>query len=282
MGGRAWSAEEIATLRSMYEAGEPHKEVASRLGRSVVAVVSALHVHGILRNPFTRLKGRHWTHDELEHARAMYAAGASTTQIATATRRSCISIKRLISERGFVRASAPSIDLAAFNSPTEEWRQSEMTHKTYAVSSLGRVMTLRPGRIGTMLRQWVDDEGYAHVCLTIDGKQKRRAVHVLVADAFHGPKPTPQHQAAHGDGNPQNNAASNIRWATAKENQRDRFEHGTSNWRVDRAALGHAILRVAVGQSVRAAARAESIDEQSLRRVVRLIRGRADEADAAG
>jgi hypothetical protein len=48
----------------------------------------------------------------------------------------------------------------------------------------------------------------------------------LVALAFHGPQPTPEHEAAHNDGIPSNNCDWNIRWATPKENFEDRLYHG--------------------------------------------------------
>lgn len=53
------------------------------------------------------------------------------------------------------------------------------------------------------------------------------AVHSLVCTAFHGPRPSPAHQVAHNNGNPADNAAGNLRWATAKENHGDRVVHGT-------------------------------------------------------
>ena len=58
-----------------------------------------------------------------------------------------------------------------------------------------------------------------------------RACHVsrLVLEAFDGPAPSDKHQCAHGDGNPDNNHWTNLRWATASENQMDRVGHGTSN-----------------------------------------------------
>jgi hypothetical protein len=53
--------------------------------------------------------------------------------------------------------------------------------------------------------------------------------HVLVCEAFHGPRPSPDHEVAHCDGNRANNRSSNVRWATPKENAADRSLHGTQS-----------------------------------------------------
>ena len=58
------------------------------------------------------------------------------------------------------------------------------------------------------------------------GEYRHIGVHTLIAEAFHGPRPTPEHQVAHFDGNPSNNCAWNLRWATAAENAQDRDRHG--------------------------------------------------------
>jgi hypothetical protein len=46
-----------------------------------------------------------------------------------------------------------------------------------------------------------------------DGERQCVYEHIAVCLAYHGPKPTPFHEAAHGDGNPQNNSKENLRWA---------------------------------------------------------------------
>jgi hypothetical protein len=58
--------------------------------------------------------------------------------------------------------------------------------------------------------------------------QKRFCVrgHVMVLETFVGPRPA-GHQAAHNDGTTDNNAVSNLRWATPKANARDKEGHGT-------------------------------------------------------
>lgn len=61
------------------------------------------------------------------------------------------------------------------------------------------------------------------------GTKKNLFVHRVVAYAFIGPQPSPEHQVAHKDGDRLNNRAFNLRWATGIENQADRIEHGTAN-----------------------------------------------------
>lgn len=69
--------------------------------------------------------------------------------------------------------------------------------------------------------------GYLQVLVYGDGTPRRtRRVHALICEAFHGPRPSSKHQVAHWDGDPSNNAASNLRWATAAENIGDKSRHG--------------------------------------------------------
>ena len=51
-----------------------------------------------------------------------------------------------------------------------------------------------------------------------------------VCEKFHGPPPTPDHQAAHscGKGHEGCIAPYHLSWKTVAGNQQDRFEHGTS------------------------------------------------------
>jgi hypothetical protein len=51
-------------------------------------------------------------------------------------------------------------------------------------------------------------------------------VHEVVLEAFVGPRP-PGHQCAHWDGDRFNNALTNLRWATPRENAADKRRHGT-------------------------------------------------------
>ena len=117
---------------------------------------------------------------------------------------------------------------------SEEWRIIRDTDGMYEVSSLGRVRSLdrvlhkadgtdQPWR-GTVRTPTLAGRGYWSVTLRFG---RRRNVHVLVCEAFHGPKPTPTHQAAHTNGDHRDNRADNLRWKTPVGNQQDSIRHGT-------------------------------------------------------
>ena len=118
----------------------------------------------------------------------------------------------------------------------EIWRPVAGCEGQYEVSNLGRVRSL--DRIGTQGTRWGRSMsvrlkgrilkpgtvagGYQYVKIGPVGA----LVHRLVLEAFAGPCPEGM-ECAHDDGNPANNHASNLRWATKIENQADRRRHGT-------------------------------------------------------
>ena len=115
-----------------------------------------------------------------------------------------------------------------------EWRQSE--HPMYDVSEYGglRLKVSRANRCaGTILNGSVKQRGgYIEYKLQNHDQHGRGSsytrwsAHQLVLFAFVGPKPTPNHQCAHWDGNPRNNHYTNLRWATPAENTADKIRHG--------------------------------------------------------
>ncbi len=121
---------------------------------------------------------------------------------------------------------------------TEEWRSVVGHEDNYEVSALGRVRSLdrvirectgrlrrMKGRIVTGSAAWQHPNGkwrYAEVALTDCARGK---VHLLVLEAFHGPRPAGL-IARHLNGNGSDNRADNLRWGTHAENQLDRTEHG--------------------------------------------------------
>ena len=106
----------------------------------------------------------------------------------------------------------------------------------YEVSSLGRVRSVdrvfvradgqRQGRRGRVLIPGTTGRSRSYPSVTLR-HGRRRPVHVLVCEAFHGPKPSPKHEVAHWDGDPTNNRPDNLRWATRSENSADARRHGT-------------------------------------------------------
>jgi len=102
----------------------------------------------------------------------------------------------------------------------EEWRWVPGHEGDYLVSSFGRIMSL--ARCDPHIMEGTINLGYRKVII----KDKKLAVHRLVLLAFVGPPPL-EKVCAHNDGNRLNNYLSNLRWATAKENQADAKKHGT-------------------------------------------------------
>lgn len=69
--------------------------------------------------------------------------------------------------------------------------------------------------------------GHLNVSLCSGGVVHQRAVHRIVLEAFVGPAPEGMEACHDPDLNPANNAISNLRWGTSKENSDDSERHGT-------------------------------------------------------
>lgn len=113
---------------------------------------------------------------------------------------------------------------------TEEWRPVEGW--PYEVSNFGRIRRSSANngrtRIGKLITLFPKKSGHLRTRLTKDGFTDNVLVHRIVCAAFHGKPPSPIHHAAHIDGNPANNRAENLYWATPKENGQDTVRHGRS------------------------------------------------------
>ncbi len=106
----------------------------------------------------------------------------------------------------------------------EDWRElRECDGKTFAysywVSNFGKVK----GMYGYPLSPATNGDGYKYVVLRIQepGAQKTpRAFYLnrLIATAFLGPAPHPEHKVDHIDTDRGNNAVENLRWAASREN----------------------------------------------------------------
>lgn len=99
----------------------------------------------------------------------------------------------------------------------ESWRAVAGGH--YEVSSAGRVRRALGRTRGQVLAQAVATGGRRRVCLCVGNRKRMVLVHVLVAEAFLGPRP-PGHEIDHVDGDHTNNRADNLEYVTPRENER--------------------------------------------------------------
>lgn len=111
---------------------------------------------------------------------------------------------------------------------SEQWRWVVGHEGDYEVSDQGRVRTYMRGSPRLLTLQRVSSGEYLAVDLKSRGTRRRVKVHILVLEAFVGPRPTGS-VGCHNDGNPQNNALLNLRWDTQASNIADALRHGT--WR---------------------------------------------------
>lgn len=103
----------------------------------------------------------------------------------------------------------------------EIWKPVVGYEGVYSVSDLGRVRRERRGHgtwIGRVLRA-ANSHGYGVVTLRDDGRDYKKLVHRLVAEAFFGPCPD-GHNVNHKDGVCDNNSACNLEYTTWKGNVR--------------------------------------------------------------
>ena len=122
-------------------------------------------------------------------------------------------------------------------SALEQWKPVHGYEGIYEVSSHGRVrsldrtVTYSDGRVrrykGKVLRATLSSGGYPCLSLYSQGKEKRRYVHSLVAEAFIGTRPKGM-EVCHNDGDPANNHLDNLRYDTHSDNMLDSVRHGTN------------------------------------------------------
>jgi hypothetical protein len=112
----------------------------------------------------------------------------------------------------------------------EEWRDIE-GHPGYQVSDHGRVrgkmrMVINRGRPHMKMPELqgihADKHNYLFVRLSHMGTTKKRYVHQLVCEAWHGEKPADDYSVDHIDRNRGNNIPDNLRWASREEQNANR------------------------------------------------------------
>lgn len=109
----------------------------------------------------------------------------------------------------------------------EDWRPA-LGFPGYFVSSLGRVRSHRRCQdpAGRILRGWLDKDGRRKVFVYDESGRVERFVHVLVAEAFHGPRPEGM-DTRHLNGDKTDNRPENLRFGSRSENELDKVRHGT-------------------------------------------------------
>jgi len=82
---------------------------------------------------------------------------------------------------------------------------------------------------GKLLKPRALDRGHLYVNLRVNNKSTSTYIHRLVAMHFIGPQPDGKLHVAHWDGDASNNHVSNLRWASAAENNADSVRLGRSS-----------------------------------------------------
>jgi len=120
-------------------------------------------------------------------------------------------------------ASTGNISDAPATFSIERWKPVPGYEGLYEVSDHGRVLSHR-GRAPKILRPYSNNSGHLKVAFCDGRRIKQPYVHKLVMEAFVG-SPPPGMEVRHLDGNPANNALSNLAYGTRGQNMQDRKWH---------------------------------------------------------
>jgi len=112
---------------------------------------------------------------------------------------------------------------------SEAWREVPGWGGRYLVSNQGRVQSVRTLRSGAVTKRILSPrpgaKGHLRVVLHEGERRQESNVHVLVLEAFVGPRP-PGMVACHWNDDPADNRAENLRWGTHTDNMNDRVRNG--------------------------------------------------------
>lgn len=167
----------------------------------------------------------------------------------------------------------------------EEWRDV-IGWPGYRVSNLGSVQTKRhrnglPADTWRNLKPGRDGRGYPQVRLYRAGSRPRwRHVHILVLEAFAGPRPNGSVARHVLTNDPADCRFVNLAWGTQVENMADKFTHGTAQTadrRRDYLTTDEAaelFARFQSGETLRAIATAAGLSYNTVQQAVKRTRAR--------
>ena len=101
------------------------------------------------------------------------------------------------------------------------WRVCPVNHR-YAVSDTG---TVRNKKTRRHIKRIDNGRGYLRVKLTHKNGARWYAVHLLVLRTFDCPRPAPDFEGCHHNGNRKDNKLNNLFWKTKDQNTADRVKH---------------------------------------------------------
>jgi hypothetical protein len=154
------------------------------------------------------------------------------------------------------------------------WKQHP-EFKLYFFCQDGRVASVIKGKprllIGTKCGQY----GYRAIPVYANRRGQKIYTHRTICELFNGP-PAPGQQCRHLDGDKTNNAASNLRWGSAKENSDDRQLHGTMGYgeansmsKLTNEQVAEIRRRVDLGETQRSMCKIFNVSPMTISRVVR-------------
>lgn len=100
---------------------------------------------------------------------------------------------------------------------TEEWR-TILSHPSFEASSLGQI---RGGKRGGIKKQRLHATGRWHMRVG----NTTQFVHILICEAFHGPKPNPTDTVDHINRDHKDNRPENLRWVSRTVQARNHTGH---------------------------------------------------------
>lgn len=155
---------------------------------------------------------------------------------------------------------------------TEEWKDIPGYEGRYQASTMGRIRSLdRRVRVvchgkeatrlmrGRVLRPGKCRTG--HVSVVLGNKANGSPVHKLVALTFIGPRPDGC-EICHNDGDPTNNAVSNLRYDTRAENNKDITRQGKRHLKIE--DIKSIRLELKEGKRGRIIAKKYGVSEQTI------------------